>query len=211
LQRLNDTQAENFLGRIDVSNERVTRARNAVKYLDAVDKHKKFVQRQKSGEHISYAELEEDRNTVDEIKNLKNDYYYIQSLIPGGGIFGEGKIVDDISTAAKNAGNWVWSQLINNNPVVQGVSDLNQKINPNYDKSSAYLEYGAELFDKNDMMRDLLRGIDSTDPNVRWGVLKRFEDANKEQQDEWAKGAKMNFDESEKVKQKYKVSDWFKQ
>jgi len=106
------------LGRIDVSNERLTRARNAVKYLDAIDRHKKFVQRQKSGEQISYAELEKDRNTVDEIANLKNDYYYIQSLIPGGGIFGEGRIVDNVSTAVKNAGNWLYSQAINRNPAV---------------------------------------------------------------------------------------------
>ena len=98
LTRLNETQAENFLGRIDVSNERLTRAQNAVKYLDALDIRKHFDNLLKSGQRLNAEQIKLLEQAQKDSQEFAGDYRYIQSLIPGTGILGLGDVGDDVAS-----------------------------------------------------------------------------------------------------------------
>jgi hypothetical protein len=65
------------LGRIDVSNERLRRAENAVKYLDALDLRARYDDIVKSGGKLTPEQMREFWQAQDDSKTFANDYYYI--------------------------------------------------------------------------------------------------------------------------------------
>lgn len=179
LERLNDTQAQTNLGKITVSQERLNRAKNAVAYLDAIQKKEKYNQMAKDGHAFTHEELQDIYKADEDKAAFADDYYYIQTLIPGEGPLG----------------------------VLDAFDNARMFLN----KASVPQDFGVEWFDYNDLIRKYLRGIDSNDYDTRHKALAGFEQQVNKYDDIWKKGAEVNFKEAEDARQKYNVSQWFKQ